>query len=68
MRRCSVARWNAFERGTKDVKMCLEIFGSLEIALHRIETFRYEAENDNEDNIWLKVFFSYSQKIDNQKR
>ena len=47
------------------MKMCLEIFGSLEIALHRIETFRYEAENDNEDN---KVFFSYSQKIDNQKR
>ena len=32
--------------------MCLEIFGSLEIALHRIETFRYEAENDYE----LKVF------------
>ena len=28
------------------MKMCLEIFGSLEIALHRIETFRYEAEND----------------------
>ena len=51
MRRCSLARWNAFERGTQDVKMCLEIFGSLEIALHRIETFRYEAENDNEDNI-----------------
>ena len=38
------------------VKMCLEIFGSLEIALHRIETFRYEAENDCEDDIWLKVF------------
>ena len=30
------------------MKMCLEIFGSLEIALHRIETFRYEAENDYE--------------------
>ena len=41
-----------FERGTQGVKMCLEIFGSLEIALHRIETFRYEAENDDE----LKVF------------
>ena len=68
MRRCSLARWNAFERGTQDVKMCLEIFGSLEIALHRIETFIYEAENDNEDNIWLNVFFSYSKKIDNQKR
>ena len=33
------------------MKMCLEIFGSLEITLHGIETFRYEAENDNEDNI-----------------
>ena len=31
--------------------MCLEIFGSLEIALHRIETFRYEAENDYEEEI-----------------
>ena len=30
------------------MKMCLEIFGSLEIALYRIETFRYEAENDYE--------------------
>ena len=56
-----------FERGTQGVKMCLESFGSLEIALHRIETFRYEAENDCEDDIWLKVFSRIHTKKDNPK-
>ena len=47
--------------------MCLEIFGSLEIALYRTETFRYEAENDYQDDIRLKVFSRIHKKIDNPK-
>ena len=42
----------------------MKTYDSVSSSLGATETFRFKDDDDFEEEIWLEVFFAYSEKID----